>query len=594
MTLESSSIKTKSSPIPDHLNNLLSIPFWPLGGPAFVRLCRAIPDAKPSFIYQLDQIEQFNKTFHSSSPEPSNDLQSRLTFEPAQRVRRKPSIPCFSSPSPLSPPDLNESFGRASSTETSKSRSIFTDRFSLSHPAQSSPLSSIHEPGLEHIQHANLDGAPILDHECNRLTKHIAQSSPCTSQPALNSLNHPYTPIEHPEMELDSNFLTVMRGRHWNSKKKRAPLLDVVSHLTNKKPRIHINSTSSDSKRFPTMRDKNIKDNDPDPSSLLCAKIGQNVPSHKKYDEAENWPQSHTNHHLSSKVRTYNTSVSDSSVSNIDPHTDQTLELSKIEMERNPLTHSKPSKVDHQSQIDEVEGDSKRRPYLKLDETFPLDPYILRIIEANTTTFERWILEAFCRVGLWLEAKGIWEHGNWGTLLSNQLARFIDLGGHDRLSTLLSAHRPLKFEEILKLPQKFNRTISLITKDHLMHIRLNKDYTPRGLFYRTLIKAMRKYTYEKRTTIVNRNELENEFVMPEFLPPQTRFRKYTRWAEAEGVIEVISRKNSPEKDLKLTPNWIHAVYKDQPVPNSKVETWVVEEIESLMRGDRNVKVLKSI
>lgn len=115
---------------------------------------------------------------------------------------------------------------------------------------------------------------------------------------------------------------------------------------------------------------------------------------------------------------------------------------------------------------------------------FPLDDYILEAIH-NTikTVWNRHMVEAFCRIGIWLENKGIWEHGNWGTLLSSELARIIDVGGPSRLSRLLIAHRPKPFEQILSeltSPGVFD----LQQDGRMVRARLRKDFTPRGMFYR--------------------------------------------------------------------------------------------------------------
>ncbi|EGG10335.1 uncharacterized protein MELLADRAFT_94458 [Melampsora larici-populina 98AG31] len=750
---------------------------WPLGGPAFVRLCRGLPDPTPSFLYQLDQIDLANKYLHPSSVEVSkNDVNFRYTLEGNDQVGNS-SIQSFISSSALSP-ELKEGFGRASSIETSTSRSIFTDK--RSHFSQSSPISSIHElpsPGLavKANQISNLDGAPILDHDDVLRSEPIASISTGESQPTvkLKSLNNTQAFNEQNDMEIDTNFVAIMGGNSHKLNQKRPHLLDDAASLsnTNKKnktkpdkvlddhrwsssfqnvqkpgkdshsqheditvckavescrpssassvdlflatcippavllsePSSHQKppaslpqrpsqypertsgptSTYSDHRRPPMGWDHKTKHHSSSQKSDLsrsessqhrspCAKItSQHIQSsrHERYSDTENWPRNHDRKESGSKVLPHNTLASDlssqrltlgSASNNIPmpfvrsfvskPQSEtrvpeqvpaegeieicipelldaiktvkssrlrsegyvgdeametgsmsfnaQPLDMKKIDVKKidakkidakkNPLTSSKASNVESRSTIDEDERDSQRKGSFKLDDKFPLDAYILNVIEDSTSTHERWIVEAFCRVGIWLEEKGVWEHGNWGCLLSNQLARFIDLGGKDRLSKLLAADRPLKFEEILKHTKKFDRILAINTKDGLMHIRLMKDFTPRGLFYHTLIRAMRQYTYTNRTAVVDRNKLETGFIIPktgrvsDILPPYTNFRKYTRWAETEGVIVVISRTKSAAKDLKLTSPWLHAAYKDEPAPEVKLERSVVEEIESLM------------
>ncbi|KAG0146674.1 hypothetical protein CROQUDRAFT_722710, partial [Cronartium quercuum f. sp. fusiforme G11] len=576
------------------LEAMLSIPFWPLG-PSFHRLCRAHSNLDPKLSTALDLAEACYARLGYKYPDRSplsatsdSTLASHLTLTDT----RKEWISSSSILSKISEtPELEESGNRLSAS-MNKKRTYPSD-FLVPNPTR------IKLEPPEHLDRRSLRLSNAQDEsrgpECiNTLATPMGRAASGRSlasdwfekqtyrstRPAI-----PYNPDQEKQYEKHEESRTGSSGsfdNSWNPFQQTATFTKIGKVVENdtlpnrrtlpEERDSHRRQPSSQARNglrtYPGHNSDSKYNNSPrnlyDETHALPDRVRSSIPQ-SQYSPSQDEQHVKDNHHMRihdvpnprgpkachnghrnedrSRTRdfTHDPTHRERRCSETDAilgprhngHLNSPLTLKNLQSDSNPSVSDLNSPP---QAIKGIQPDAIKKH-------FPLDRQVMNAIDRSVRLItDQYIVEAFCRIGLWLERKGVWQEDNWGMLKASDLARFLDIAGRSRLEKTLNRNRLSSFEDILE-GSVLRGVIELYGPIGSRSVYLNKDFTPRGLFYRPLIKSLRFFFATEHTDLAEIKHLERDYLpkqcasrkLVDVLPPGCSTQTYVEWAEGEQV-----------------------------------------------------------
>lgn len=228
-----------------------------------------------------------------------------------------------------------------------------------------------------------------------------------------------------------------------------------------------------------------------------------------------------------------------------------------------------------------------------LDHLPELDPELKAALYRVVHSWvNRSLAEAFCRLALSLQSKSHWPANKWASIKVDQLAQAVDRTYSRGVNFLIRTCKADQFMDLLHKPVRSGIFFTHQDPDtDEWYVKFGKDFTPIGMLYRPLIKAMRKHLSTTGYRTISANKLVRKYLISNsydeedlnylFKDDKDPFECLRR-AQRDGIIEIQGPQSNPSLSTsslvrfgqknKNPHHWVNAKYRDSAsIENSYIK-----------------------